>query len=220
VDLPIPVLLLLEGLLFVAVFGALSLFRREGLSIQFAIEAVVITFIASGLTAFTPFAVSPIFLLIVIYLVTMRVRLLVDLGAVLAQRGQFAQADRVFALALRLWPDQAGRLIVRVNQGATCLQRNAVDEAISIFQDVLQKVGQGYLGVKYEAAAHYNLGVAYRRKKMDAQATLEFNAVLDTWPASVYARRASMALEQGRHKEKHPTTEKDAPGEDQGPTLT
>jgi tetratricopeptide (TPR) repeat protein len=210
VDLPIPILLLLEGLLFVAVFGALSLFRREGLSIQFAVEAVVITLIASGLTAFTPLDVSPIFLLIVIYLVTMRVRLLVDLGTVLAQRGQFAQADRVFTLALRLWPDQAGRLIVRVNQGATCLQRNALDEAIAIFQDVLQKAGQGYLGIKYEAAAHYNLGVAYRRKKMDAQAIAEFNAVLDTWPASVYARRAGMALEQSRRKEKPPTSEKDA----------
>jgi len=210
VNLPIPILLLLEGLLFVAVFGALSLFRREGLSIQFAVEAVVITLIASGLTAFTPLGVSPIFLLIVIYLVTMRVRLLVDLGTLLAQRGQFARADYVFTLALRLWPDQAGRLIVQVNQGATCLQRNALDEAIAIFQDVLQKAGQGYLGVKYEAAAHYNLGVAYRRKKMDAQAIVEFNAVLDTWPASVYARRAEMALEQSRRKEKPPTSEKDA----------
>ena len=210
VNLPMPVLLLLEGLLFVAVFGALSLFRREGLSIQFAVEAMVITLIASGLTAFTPLGVSPILLLIVVYLVTMRVRLLVDLGTLLAQRGQFAQADHVFTWALRLWPDQAGRLIVQVNQGATCLQRNALDEAIAIFQDVLQKVGQGYLGIKYEAAAHYNLGVAYRRKKMDAQATLEFNAVLDTWPASVYARRAEMALEQSRRKEKPPTSEKDA----------
>jgi len=206
----LPVLLLLEGLLYVVFFGALSLFRREGLSVQFAVEATVITFIASGLTAFTPLAVSPILLLIVIYLVTMRVRLLVDLGTVLAQRGQFARADRVFALALRLWPDQASRLIVQVNQGASRLQRNALDEAIAIFQDVLQKAGQGYLGVKYEAAAHYNLGVAYRRKKMEAQAIAEFNAVLDTWPTSVYARRAEMALEQSRRKEKPPTSEKDA----------
>ena len=220
VNLPMPIFLLLEGLLFVVVFGVLSLFRREGLSVQFAVEAMVITLIASGLTAFTPVAVSPILLLIVIYLVTMRVRLLVDLGSSLAQRGRFAQADHVFMLAMRLWPDQAGRLIVQVNQGAACLQRNALDEAIAIFQDVLQKVGQGYLGVKYEAAAHYNLGVAYRRKKMEAQAIAEFNAVLDTWPTSVYARRATIALEQGRHKEKHPATEKDAPGEDQGPAQT
>jgi tetratricopeptide (TPR) repeat protein len=205
--------LLLEGLLFVVIMGALSLFRREGLSIQFAVEATVITLIASGLTAFTAYAVNPIFVLIVIYVVTMRVRLLVDLGTLLAQRGQFTQADRIYALALRLWPDQTGRLIVQVNQGVALLQRNALDEAIAVFKDVLQKADLGYLGVKYESAAHYNLGVAYRRKKMDAQATTEFNAVLDTWPASVYARRAGIALEQGRHKDKHPTPPQDTPGE-------
>jgi outer membrane protein assembly factor BamD (BamD/ComL family) len=49
--------------------------------------------------------------------------------------------------------------------------------------------------------------VAYRRKKMDAQATLEFNAVLDTWPVSEYARRAQAALDRGRHKDKPTTTD-------------
>jgi len=204
-----PILLLLEGLLFVVVFGALSLFRREGLSVQFAVEATAITALAAGLTAFTPFTVHPILLLIVIYLVTMRVRLLVDLGTLLARRGRFEQADRIFQLALRLWPDHPGRLIVEVNQGAACLQRNALDQAISVFKSVLDKAGQGYLGVKYESAAHYNLGVAYRRKNMEAQAVAEFNAVLDTWPASVYARHAEMALEQGRHKDKPPKPDKD-----------
>ena len=209
----LPLSLLLEGLLFIVVFGALSLFRREGLSVQFAIEATVITLVAVALAAFTPFAPHPILLLIVIYLVTMRVRLLVDLGTLLAQRGQFTQADRIYTLALRLWPDHAGRLIVEVNQGAACLQRNALDQAISIFKSVLEKAGQGYLGVKYESAAHYNLGVAYRRKNMEAQAVAEFNAVLDTWPASVYAHRADIALAQGRHKDKPQKPDKDAPGE-------
>ena len=209
----LPMFLLLEGLLFVVTFGALSLFRREGLSIQFALEVTAITLVAVALTAFTLFAVSPILLLIVIYLVTMRVRLLVDLGTFFAQRGQFTQADRIYTLALRLWPDQAGRLIVQVNQGTTCLKRNALDQAISIFKSVLEKAGLGYLGVKYESAAHYNLGVAYRRKNMEAQAIAEFNAVLDTWPASVYARRAEIALAQGRHKDKPQKPDKDAPGD-------
>ena len=209
----LPMLLLLEGLLFVVIFGALSLFRREGLSIRFALEVTVITLVAVALSAFTPFAASPIVLLIIIYLVTMRVRLLVDLGTLLAQRGQFTQADRIYTLALRLWPDHAGRLIVEVNQGAACLKRNALDQAISIFKSILEKAGQGYLGVKYESAAHYNLGVAYRRKNMEAQAVAEFNAVLDTWPASVYAHRAEIALAQGRHKDKPQKSDKDAPGE-------
>ena len=208
-----PVLLLLEGLLFVVVFGALSLFRREGLSVQFAFEAIALAALAAGLTAFTPFAVNPILFLIIVYLVTMRVRLLVDLGTLFAQRGQFERADRLYQLALRLWPDHTGRLIVEVNQGAACLQRNALDEAITILKSVLEKANLGYLGVKYESAAHYNLGVAYRRKNMEAQAMTEFNAVLDTWPASVYARRAEIALAQRRHKDKPSTPPKDTPGE-------
>ena len=208
----LPVILLLEGLLFVVVFGALSLFRREGLSVQFAFEAIALAALAAGLAAFTPLAVNPILFLIILYLATLRVRLLVDLGTLFAQRGQSEQADRIFQLALRLWPDHPGRLIVEVNQGAACLQRNALDEAITILKGVLQKARLGYLGVKYESAAHYNLGVAYRRKNMEAQATTEFNAVLDTWPASVYARRAEIALAQKRHKDKLQQPDKDAPG--------
>ena len=208
----LPLLLLLEGLLYVVFFGALSLFRREGLSVPFAIEATVITAAAAGLTAFTPLTVNPIVMLVIVYLVTMRVRLLVDLGTLFAQRGQFEQAGRIFQLALRLRPDHPGRLIVEVNQGAACLQRNALDEAITILKGVLEKANLGYLGVKYESAAHYNLGVAYRRKNMEAQAVTEFNAVLDTWPASVYARRAEIALAQRRHKDKPQKPDKDAPG--------
>jgi tetratricopeptide (TPR) repeat protein len=205
----LPMLLLLEGLLYTALFGGLSLLRRERLSNQFAIEAVALTAVISGLTALTHFPTHPILFLCVVYLVTMRVRLLVDVGNAFAQRGRFTQADQLYTLAERLWPDRTNRLIVRVNQGASRLQQGALDDAIALFKDILQEADQGHLGVKYEAATHYNLGVAYRRKKMDAQATLEFNAVLDTWPVSEYARRAQAALEHGRHKDKPSTSDKD-----------
>lgn len=202
----LPALILLEGLVFVAVFGGMSWLRREGLSVQFAVEALILTLIASGLTALTSWQISPVLLLITLYLVTMRVRLLVDIGTFMAQRRQFARADSLYALAMRIWPDSASRLVVQVNQGVLRLAAGALDEAIVIFRDVLQKAGQGYLGVKYEAATHYNLAVAYRRKGVEAQAVAEFNAVLDTWPTSVYARGARAALEQTRHK---PTTPPD-----------
>ncbi len=202
-------LLVLTGLLYTLVFGGLALLRREGLSGQFAAEATLITVLAGGITALTDFQLHPVLFLAVLYLVTMRVRLLVDLGTFFAQRGQFPRADRVYALAARLWPDPTGRLIVQVNQGVLRLQQGALDEAIGIFKNILQKSGQGYLGIKYEAATHYNLGVAYRRKKMEAQATLEFNAVLETWPVSEYARRAQAALQRGRHKDKPSTSAQD-----------
>ncbi len=207
----LPLFILLEGLLYVVCFGGLSLFRREGLSIQFAVEAIAIAIIAAGLAAFTPFAINPIWVLAIIYLVTQRVRLLVDLGTLFARRGNFVRAEQMYNLALRLWPDHTGRLIVEVNQGTARLQQGAVDEAITTLKSVLDKASLGYLGLKYEAAAHYNLGVAYRRKQMETQATLEFNAVLDTWPASIYARRAEMALEKSHHKNKPPTSGGDTP---------
>jgi tetratricopeptide (TPR) repeat protein len=196
----LPVLLLFEGFLFIVLFGGLSLLRRERLSGQFALEAIAITGVASGFTALTGFTTHPILFFILLYLITLRVRLLVDLGNFFAQRGQFSSAHRVYALAEHLWPDQTSRLIVQVNQGTARLQQGAPDEAITIINNVLQKASEGYLGIKYEAAAHYNLGVAYRRKKMEARAVSEFTAVLDIWPVSEYARRAEAALADTRNK--------------------
>lgn len=196
----LPALIILVGLAYIVLFGGLSLLRREGLSSRFAIEALVITFMVGGLTALTGIQIHPIMFLIVLYLITMRVRLLVDIANFFAQRSQFERANLFYNLAQRLWPDQTGHLVIQVNQGTALLQNDALDEAIAVFTDVLKNANQGYLGVKYEAATHYNLGIAYRRKDMEPQARLEFTAVLDTWPASQYAQRAEIALSKERKK--------------------
>lgn len=193
-------LLLIVGFAYIVLFGGSSLLRREGLSMRFAIEAVIFTALVSGLVALTGYSFHPVLFLLLLYLLTMRVRLLVDLGNLFAKRGQFRRADQLYTLASRLWPDQSGRLILLVNQATALLQQNNLDAAIAMFSDVLQQAEKGYLGVKYEAAAHYNLGVAYQRKSMPARAAVEFNAVLDTWPASEYGRRATAALEKRRRK--------------------
>lgn len=197
----LPVFILLTGLLYAFVFGGLALLRREKLSVQFALEAITITILASGLAAFMGVSIHPLLFLLLLYLVTMRVRLLVDLGNFFAQRGKFERAHRIYNLALRLLPDRSGNLIVLLNLGIANLQSGAIDEAIQSFKGILEKVDQGHLGVKYEAATHYNLGVAYRRKSLEAQAVVEFNATIDTWPASEYARRAQIALSKGHHKD-------------------
>jgi len=189
-----PALLLLIGLLYIVLFGGLSLLRREGLSSQFAIEALIITGVASGMAAFTNISIHPVLFLIVLYLITMRSRVLVDSGNLFARRGDFRRAEAIYRLANLLWPDRTGRLIVKVNQTTASLQQGLLDEAIASFQDILQSAKSGYLGVKYEAAVHYNLGVAYRRKGLETQAVREFNAAIDTWPASEYARQAEIAL--------------------------
>jgi len=205
----LPFMIGLIGLLYILVFGVMSLLRREGLSIRFAIESVCVTAIAVILVVLTPIQIHPVLFLILLYLITLRVRILVDLANIFARRGNYVQAERIYKLASHLWPDQTGDLIIKVNYATFLLQKNQIDESIAIFTKVLSQANKGYFGVKYEAAAHFNLGVAYLRNNNDALATIEFNAVLDTWPASEYARRAASALERHRRKNAPPSVEKE-----------
>jgi tetratricopeptide (TPR) repeat protein len=175
---------------------------------RFAIEAIVFTLLVSGLMMLTGASLQPVFFLVLLYLITMRVRVLVDLGTIFAKRGNFKYAERIYQFAMNLWPDMTGHMIIQVNQATKLLQQGKLDAAIASFTDVLSQAESGYLGIKYEVAAHYNLGVAYQRKGLDAQATIAFNAALDTWPASEYARRAEAALKKHRRK-KSPSTSKE-----------
>jgi hypothetical protein len=193
-----PLIILLVGLAYVVLFGGITLLRREGLSLRFAIEAACITAVFSGVAASTGAQVDPILFLIILYLLTMRVRILVDMGVIFARQGRAALASKLYAAAGRLWPDAATGLILKINQATLLLQQAKLDESIAMFTDVLQQSGQGYLGVKYEAASHFNLGVAYLRKNITGHANVEFNAVIDTWPGSLYAHRAQEALDRLR----------------------
>ena len=190
----------LIGLLYIVVFGVMALLRREGLSIRFAVESVCLTAIAVILVWLTPIQIHPVLFLLLMYILTLRVRIMVDLANVFARRGKYAQAERIYDLASHLWPDQTSDLIIKTNHAISLLQNNQLGESISMFTDVLSQAKQGYLGVKYEAAAHFNLGVAYLRNNNNSMATIEFNSVLDTWPASLYARRAQEALQRQRAK--------------------
>ncbi|MFZ0532103.1 MAG: tetratricopeptide repeat protein [Anaerolineales bacterium] len=190
----------LIGLLYILVFGMMAVFRREGLSIRFAVESVCITAIAVILVVLTPIQIHPVWFLLLLYLITLRVRILVDLANVFARRGNYLQAEKIYSFASHLWPDQSSDLIIKVNHAILLLQKNQLDKSISMFTDVLADTNKGYLGVKYESAAHFNLAVAYLRNNNNSMATVEFNAVLDTWPASLYARRAQEALERLRGK--------------------
>lgn len=200
----------LIGLLYIVVFGGMAIFRRENLSVRFAVESVCITAIFVILVVLTPVQVHPIWFLLLLYIVTLRVRILVDLANVFARRGNYVQAEKIYDLAAHLWPDASGDLIIKVNHAILLLQKNQLDESISLFTDVLSQANKGYLGVKYEAAAHFNLGVAYLRKENNSLATVEFNSTIDTWPASLYARRAEQALEHQRGKVSIPTEDKPA----------
>jgi tetratricopeptide (TPR) repeat protein len=196
----LPFLILLIGFLYALLVGGLALLRREGISVRFILESVAVTLLASGLAAASGIPINPVVFLMVLYLVTMRVRLLIDLANLFAKQGRFNPAERLYGLASRLWPDITGNLVLKINQATLLLQENKLEESAALFTEALQQADQGRLGVKYEAAAHYNLGVAYLRSNMDARAAVEFNAAIDTWPMSLYARRAEEALEKRRRK--------------------
>jgi tetratricopeptide (TPR) repeat protein len=200
----------LIGLLYTVIFGGMTIFRRESLSTRFAIESVCLTAIFTILAYLTPIQINPLVFLILLYLITMRVRILSDLGIMFARRGNYTQAEKIYNFAAHLWPDQTGDLIIKVNLATLLLQKKQLNEAISLFTEVLSEANSPFLGVKYEAAAHYNLGVAYLRDNNNSKAMIEFNNVLDTWPASLYARRASEAMERLRKKSAGVADEKPA----------
>jgi tetratricopeptide (TPR) repeat protein len=193
-----PSLILLVGLLYIVLFGGLSLLRREGLSTRFAVEALVVTFILGAIDYLIPFSIDVFFFLIILYLVTMRVRLLVDLGIFFAKRRNFKLAEQLYNFALKIWPDGTGKMIIAVNRGVTAIASNDMDNAITILKNVLATKENGHLGIKHEVAAHYNLGVVYMQKEMPALAIHEFRTVLEIWPTSEYARRAEAAIQKNR----------------------
>lgn len=194
-----PILLLvLVGGSYVLLFGGLSLLRRETLSGRFAFEALIITAVFVGLSALASVSLHPVLFLLVLYLLTMRVRLLVDLANIFARQNRHTVADRFYRWAELVGPDNTSALVVQVNQSAALLQRGEPEKAAELLHAVLEEGNSAFLGVKYEAAARYNLGIAHRRMGNDARANQEFRNVLDIWPLSEYAREAEKALARGK----------------------
>ena len=189
----------LVGLFYILVVGGVSLLRREGLSSQFAFEALGIIGLVFLLRVATGFTLDPIFLFILLYLITMRGRLLTDLANLLFGRRGYETAARLYQLAMRLFPDRTSRYIVLVNWGIARLQSGDVQGAIAALKDVLALAEkQGGLGHKYEAACRYNLAVAHRKAGDDVQAVVQFNEVIDLFPATVYGQAAQKALNKRR----------------------
>jgi tetratricopeptide (TPR) repeat protein len=193
-------LLLLVGCLYALVFGLLGYIRREGLSAQFLLEVVALTLVLTGASWLLGSPLSPILFVVILYLVTMRSRLTVDVANVLARREQNDLAFRLYGLALAWWPDAASRLIVQANMGAAQLYAGQVDAAIDTLTTVLEAENQPRLGVKYEASCHHNLGYAYEKKGAQARAMTQYNEAVDALPGSVYAQAAEKGIQRLREK--------------------
>jgi tetratricopeptide (TPR) repeat protein len=194
-------LILITGLLYIVLFGGLSLIRREGLSVQFAFEVLGVTALVEAFALATGISVNPVFYLMIVYLVTMRVRLMVDLAILASNRGRQKDAINLLGFALRLYPDKTTRLVVLVNMGIVQLRRKNPEAAQTLLSQVLAESKGGGLGIKYEAACRYNLGLALQRLGRDAQAVREFNEAIVIFPTSIYSKAAHRALEKHRKGE-------------------
>jgi tetratricopeptide (TPR) repeat protein len=192
-------LILLEALLFILIFGGLPVLRKEGLSLQLAVEVLVLTALGIGASLLTGLRLDPILFLIFLYLFVMRCRVLIDLGNLLSSRGRHQASLSVYRLVMRLGPDLPVRLLALISYGAVLVRIGAMEEAIRILEGVLEKASD-HLQPKHESACHYNLGVAYLRLGRESRAVREFNETIDAWPLSPYAQYAQAALERRRSK--------------------
>ena len=190
-------LILLVALLFILVFGGLPVLREEEPSLRLAVEVLVFTSLSLGVCLLTGLSLNPVLFLIFLYLIVMRCRLLIDLGNLLSSRGHHQLALSVYRLAMRLEPDFPIRLMALISYGAVLVRMGALEEAIRILEEVLEK-GRERLQPKHESACHYNLGVAYLRLGRESRAVREFNETIDAWPLSPYAQGAKAALERRR----------------------
>jgi tetratricopeptide (TPR) repeat protein len=187
-------MVVLVGLFYILIIGGISLLRREGLSMQLALESLLIIALAVLLGSAAGTSVDPIILFIILYLANL-----------LFKRRGYATAASLYRLALRLFPDRTARHVVLVNWGVARLQTGDVEGAIATLQGVLTSAHeQGGLGHKYEAACCYNLALAYRKAGEDVKAVLQLNQVIELFPASVYSQAAERLLKQRRERDASP----------------
>ncbi len=186
----------IAGIVYTAVFAAMGALRREGPSLAFVVQSLAITAVFSVLNLLGGSRLHPLPFLLVLYLLSMRVRILVDLAGILASRGRLAAAERLYRLALGLLPSPAERFLLALNRGVCRLQVGDAASAASMLSAVLESDDYKAAGAKYQSAAHYNLGIACSRQGEKAAAAAQMRRVIELWPVSDCARRAEAALRQ------------------------
>jgi tetratricopeptide (TPR) repeat protein len=196
------VMIIILGFSYAFLFGFLGYLKREGISIQFTMEAVVITLLIAIVGYTTGSQVNPILFLVFIYLLTMRSRLLTDIANFLSNRGRQRDAIALLQVALRLFPDQQTRLIVLTNMGIVQILRKNPESAEAILSSVLEEGENGGLGIRYRAACEYNLGIALRAIGQDSQSVKHFREAVEIYPGSAYGKAAERALEERRKRKK------------------
>jgi tetratricopeptide (TPR) repeat protein len=192
------IFILIVGFSYIVLFGGLTLLRREGLSLQFAVEAIAISLLAAAASLYLDLSIPPVLFLFLLYVFTMRIRLLVELATLMAQQEKPSLAQKLFALAEHLFPDASNQLVIEVNRAVFLIKQNLLTEAVTLLKEILASERRPFLAAKYEAATHYNLGIAYLKLDQEAQAVAELNQAIETLPTSIYAHHAMSILEKRR----------------------
>jgi tetratricopeptide (TPR) repeat protein len=183
------------GLLYVLTFAGLARVRRERFSLQFMVESLCITYIVYAAVRWGGMSLDPVYFLVLLYFLTMRVRLLVEAGNLLSGWERYRHALGVYRLALRLFPDKTSRLIAIINMAATWLKLKMPEKAVDLLEPERGAI-RGRLGPKYVAGSLYNLGMAYRRCGRLDEALRAFREAADSFPLSKYAVLAGKAVEE------------------------
>ncbi|MFC2029653.1 tetratricopeptide repeat protein [Chloroflexota bacterium] len=188
--------LIIIGGLFVLVFGTAAIHRREGLSARFALEALGLTALMAAGSWLLSFQLSPILFLVLLYVVTMRARISVDLGTMLVQRERRDLAFRLYELGLRLSSDAASRFMVLANKGAAEVYLEWPDAAISTLSNALSAEPLPPFSQRYEAASHHNLGRAFELQGDTAAAIEHYRQAIEALPGSEFAKAAEASLQK------------------------
>lgn len=191
-----PLVILLLGLIYLLGFGGLTHVRGQGLSIRFAVEGLIITAIGT-LLEYVSVPVHPLLFLIVLYVITMRVRLLIDIGNWFSARGKHREALALYRWALKVGPDGAGRQIVLINRGVALLKADDSEGAYLALKEAMAGA-DARIAARHLAASYYNLGLACRRTGREAEAIHRFNEAVDAWPNSIFGEAARLELKRGR----------------------
>lgn len=190
--------ILLVGALYLAGFTGLSVLRRQKPVARLWIEGGILTGAAVALCLlYVP--PHPILFLVLLYLATMRVRLLVDLANLLTGRGRFRAGLAVLDFGLRLAPDPASRQIALINRGVTQLRMGEPQAAYFTLQAVMLKESLK-TAARYQAAGWYNLGVACERTGRAQEAERCFRTAIQVLPGSLYALGADKALKRAAER--------------------
>ena len=191
---------LIVGISYVVIFGVMAILRREGISSQFLLEGLVLTCAVTAGGYLSGSHANPLLFLMFLYIVTMRSRLLVDLASFLSSRGRQRDAISTLQVSLRLWPDDSTRRIALVNMGIVQLRRENPESAKQLLEEALKEDARGGLSLRHQAAAHFNLGLAYRRIGQEGKAAHHFETATNIMPGSPYGKAAEKALKQRREK--------------------